>query len=127
MKRARIVAPLAVAFLAIGGGCDAGKPATESSTQEATVKGKVTVLGKPATKGRVTFDPSNISRPGAQVRTAEIQADGTYQVTTLVGPNSISVNVPKPARPTPGMSPEFGHVVTPGENTFDITLPKTDN
>jgi hypothetical protein len=115
------------ACLAIGGGCGDRKPAAESSTAEATVKGTVTVLGKPATKGQVVFDPTNINRPDAKVRTAEIGAGGTYQATTLVGPNSVSIIVPRPSRPTEGMSPEFGLDVKPGENTLDISPPKTDS
>ncbi len=111
------------ACLAIGGGCNGMKPAADSSTAEATVKGTVTVLGKPATKGQVIFDPTNINRPDARIRTAEIGADGTYQVTTLVGPNSITVSVPRPPRPMEGMSAEFGLDVKPGENTRDISLP----
>src|SRR5919107_1535589 len=114
------------AGLAIGGGCGDAKPAAESSTAEATVKGTVTVLGRPATKGQVIFDPTNINRPDAQVCTAEIGADGTYLATTLVGPNSITVIVPKPPRPMEGMNPEFGLDVQPGENTLDISLPRTD-
>ena len=110
-----------------GGGCSEGRPSATSTTQEATVKGRVTVLGKPATKGRVTFDPRNINRPDARIQTAEIGDDGAYRVTTLVGPNTITVNVPRPPRPMPGMSPEIGLDVQPGENTRDIALPVTDD
>jgi len=123
--RARSIGLLWAACLATGGGCGEGKPSATSSTREATVKGTVTVLGKPATKGRVTFDPRNINRPDAVIRTAEIGKDGAYRVTTLVGPNTISINVPRPPRPMRGMSPELGLEVRPGENTRDIALPVT--
>ena len=122
----RILLPcVTAACLAIVGGCGGG-PGAESSTEEATISGTVTVLGKPATKGQVIFDPSNINRPQAPIRTAEIGADGAYRATTLVGSNAVTVVVPRPPRPTEGMSPEFGLDVQPGENTLDISLPMTD-
>lgn len=111
--------------LACGGGCS-GAPGADSRTEEATVRGTITVLGNPATKGQLVFDPTNVSRPDAGVRTAQIGPDGTYKVTTLVGPNSVSVSVPKPPRPMAGMTPELGLDVRPGENTLDIKLPQSD-
>jgi len=124
--RERACALLAAACLAIGGSCSGGKPPVDSTTEEATVKGKVTVLGKLATKGQVTFDPTNIKRPNAAIRSAEIGADGTYQVTTLVGANSVVISVPRQGMPLLGMAPELGIDVKPGENTLDIALPMED-
>jgi hypothetical protein len=120
--RAHVASVLAAASLALGCG-GGGAPSVTSSTEEATVKGTITVLGKPATQGKVTFDPSNINRPNASVRTVEVGKDGTYEVKTLVGPNSVSVNVPKPAKPAPGMSPELSVDVPAGGTTFDVALP----
>jgi hypothetical protein len=42
------------------------------------VKGKVTYKGKPLTKGTVTFEPDGEGR----LATGELQADGTYELTT---------------------------------------------
>ncbi|MEJ7638902.1 MAG: hypothetical protein WKF75_13260 [Singulisphaera sp.] len=125
MRRARARSVVLLGAACLVTGCGEGKPSATSSTREATVQGTVTVLGKPATKGQVTFDPRNINRPQAVIRTAEIGKDGAYRVTTLVGPNTISINVPRPPRPMPGMSPELGLDVKPGENTRDIALPVT--
>ena len=107
-------------------GCaDANKPPTSSSTEEATVKGKVVVSGKPATKGQLYFDPSNINRPDAKLRTAEVRPDGTYEVKTLVGMNSINAgNLPNLPKMREGLSTEFALDVQPGENPFDIVLPQ---
>ena len=79
-------------------GCD-GKPSVETSTTEAKVKGTVTIKGKVATKGKVVFDPSNYKRKNESVRQADISADGTYEITTLIGPNTVKV-ARTPSRPT---------------------------
>jgi len=129
MARSRVsaVARLAaLVALALAPGCGAsGTPSATSSSEEATVKGTVKVLGKPATDGKLTFDPSNVNRPNAPVRTVTIGKDGTYEVKTLVGPNSVSVNLPRTGKPVRGMSPELGIDVKSGGTTFDIELPVT--
>jgi hypothetical protein len=108
-------------LLLSGAGC--GGATSTGSTTEATVTGKVTIHGKPATKGQVVFDPTNIDRPDAGVRQAEIGPDGTYRATTLVGSNSVTVVVPRPAGPADGMAPELGLNAKAGDNTLDIALP----
>lgn len=125
MRRARerSLTLLTAACLVMGGGCGDGRPPVESSTEEATVKGTVTVLGKPATGGNLTFDPSNVKRQDVPIRTTEIREDGTYQITTLVGMNSVSVNVPRGPK-NPQMSGELGYDVQSGENMLDIPLPQ---
>ncbi|MEJ7639981.1 MAG: hypothetical protein WKF75_18915 [Singulisphaera sp.] len=68
MRRARwrCAALMAATGLIVGWGCGEGKPSVESSETEATVTGKVTIRGKPATKGSVMFDLSNsCARPSA--------------------------------------------------------------
>jgi hypothetical protein len=82
---------LAVTSILAGWGCDNGTPSVSGSTEEATVKGSVTIKGKPATGGQILFDPSNINRRDARPRTAAIGKDGSYTVTTLVGENLVSV------------------------------------
>src|SRR5262245_43804881 len=65
--RIRIAALVPVALMVIGWGCS-GTPAVSTSTTEATVKGTVTIQGKPATKGTVEFDPANYQRKDVQAR-----------------------------------------------------------
>ena len=119
----RVPALLLAAGLVVVWGCGESKPAADSTTEEATVTGTVTVKGQPARGGTVTFDPTNINRPDAPVRSAEIQPDGTYSATTLVGSNTVMVNVAGPQGQGPGMNPEGGLNVQSGTNTYDITLP----
>ena len=99
MNRAswRIGALIALACLPAWG-CGDGAPPVESSEAEATVAGTVKVRGKPATKGTVTFDPSNIRRKNATARSAPIGKDGAYSITTLVGQNVVSVTTPETER-----------------------------
>lgn len=82
------------AATATGVGCDS-RPGVESSTTEAQVKGTVFVNGTPVKKGKVVFDPANYKRKDAQARTATINADGSYEVTTLVGENEVRVESPE--------------------------------
>jgi len=93
MKRAgKTGVLLATALLLVIWGCDGGgAPAVSGSSEESTVKGTVTAEGKPATSGRVTFDPANVNRRTALAHTAEIGKDGTYTVTTLIGENAVQV------------------------------------
>ena len=59
---------------------------------EGTVRGTVTIKGKPATKGEVVFDPSNYERPNAEAHRAPIQEDGSYEVTTQVEYNMVQID-----------------------------------
>ncbi len=96
MARPNAAAVLLAAFLISPlAGCGSGAPSVSSSTEEVTVKGTVTIGGKPATSGEVIFDPSNVNRKFAASRTAAIGADGSYTVTTLYGENKISVWAPE--------------------------------
>ncbi len=106
------------------GGCGSGAPYAESSKTEATVTGRVTSQGKPVTKGQVVFDPTNINRPTETARMGEIRKDGTYELTTLIGENRVTVAIP--ARPKKKVgTPHFQKVynVQSGSNTFDIEAP----
>jgi hypothetical protein len=104
-------------------GCGRGGPYAESSRTEATVAGRVTSQGKPVTKGQVVFDPANVNRSAEPARMAEINRDGTYRVTTLIGANRVTVAIP--GRPTKARAPHAQQVfdVQSGTNTFDITVP----
>ncbi|WP_165068833.1 hypothetical protein [Paludisphaera rhizosphaerae] len=111
------------ACLAIVAGCGDGAPPAESTTEQATVQGKITIKGKPATKGQVVFDPRNINRRDAKIATADIGADGTYKTTTAIGRNSVTVVVPHSMKSAEGMTPELGFEVKAGNNTLDVELP----
>jgi len=105
-----------------GGGIGGGGGAS-ASTEEATVKGTVKINGKPATKGIVNFDPSNINRKMEGVRKADIGSDGSYTVKTLVGGNNVSVNTPETQKDSKLMYNQTTFEVKSGENTLDIEVP----
>ena len=85
--------------------------------------GRVTAAGKPVANGRVIFDPANVNRPSEQARTAEIGKDGTFEVTTLIGANRVTLAIP--ARASKKGAPYVQQVceVQTGDNTFDIAIP----
>jgi len=118
----RLTGLAATTLLALGWGCGGG-PAVETSTTEATVKGTVTIKGKPATEGSVTFDPSNINRKSESPRSAPIGKDGTYSVKTLVGLNQVTFSIPAIAKDAQLQDARLEYVAEPGEHTFDIVLP----
>jgi len=122
-RRAASLGLLALVCGLTTGGCGSGAPYAESSQTEATVSGRVTSQDKPVTTGQVIFDPSNVKRPKEPARTAEIRKDGTYEVTTLIGANRVSVAIP--GRVTKAGAPYVQQLcdVKSGSNTFNITLP----
>lgn len=125
MTHARHWAGLAAAavLMAILGCEGGGAPSVSSSTEQVQVKGKVTLKGKPVTSGKVQFDASNINRRDAPTATLELQKDGTYSGTTLIGENSVSVVSPQ--LNTADLTANRKEVVlTSGENTVDISLPQ---
>jgi len=117
--RRRMMVLAATAGLAVSWGCSNGAPSVDTSTAEGTVSGKVTLSGKTATKGTVIFDPSNYKRKDAAPRSAEIGADGSYTVTTLVGQNQVAVNSPELKNSD---YPPIEFDVQAGDNTFDIDV-----
>jgi hypothetical protein len=111
-----------VTLLTIAWGCDDGKPPVSTSTTEAKVKGKVTINGKAPTKGQVTFNPSNYLRKTEMPRSGPIGKDGGYEVTTLVGENTVTLE-------GTGQDKALGYLlmrydVQEGENTYDIDVGK---
>lgn len=124
VKRSQIAAVLAAMGIGIPGGCGDGTPSVSSSTAEATVRGSVTIRGKPATSGSVVFSPANVRRPDARPRRSEIAKDGTYSITTLVGDNVVSVAGPKFDRDEQVGSSQIAHDVPSGESRLDIVLPR---
>jgi hypothetical protein len=119
----RMAGSFITALLVVGWGCGDGKPSVSSSSEEATVKGTVTIFGKPATGGEVQFDPSNYRRKQAPMRSTKINKDGTYSIQTLVGENTIKVLGPE-AEKAKSSYTSFDLDVKSGEQTFPIVLPK---
>jgi hypothetical protein len=102
-------------------GCGDGKPSTDSSLTEATVSGKVSVKGEPATGGTILFNPSNSGRI-VPARTAEIQPDGRYTIKTFTGDNQVSFGGDVATKNTGvGLLKEYASVAS-GENTIDFDL-----
>jgi hypothetical protein len=106
----------------VAAGCRSDAPYAESSLAEATVSGRVSSQGKAVTKGQVIFDPANVNRKTVVARTAEIRNDGTYEVTTLIGANRVTVAIP--GRTTKSGFPYFQQMydVKSDRNTLDIPL-----
>ena len=89
----------------------------------AVVRESVTVNGKPMTSGTVTLDASNYVRENAGPRTGDIKPDGTYEVTTLVGKNTVRVAGPEITK-NPGLGYANETIDVPSAGmTHDIVLP----
>jgi hypothetical protein len=80
---------LALFGLVILQGCGDGKPWVDTSLNEATVSGVVSVKGTPATGGTINFNPSNSGRI-VPTRNAEIGPDGSYTIKTFTGDNRVT-------------------------------------
>ncbi len=116
---------LTFGLLLVASGCGDGKPAVDSSTTaEGKVSGTVKIRGKAMKGGEITFNPANYQRKDAQPRTARIKEDGTYEITTLVGQNTVNVTGPEIIK-----EEELGYAalsveVSSGNNApFNIDLP----
>jgi hypothetical protein len=108
-------------LLPLNQGCMDGKPAVDSSMTEAAVSGTVRVKGVPAEGGSIVFSPSNSERI-VPARSAPINKDGTYTITTLTGGNQIMFQGDLSVK-----NPEIGFVreyveVERGTNTADFDL-----
>jgi hypothetical protein len=108
-----------------GFGCDgsSGAAAASSSTTEATVRGKVTVNGKPLARAEIRFNPANVRRRAAPMATGMTGADGSYEVTTLVGENTVTLGGRALRKNIRLQYTAKTLVVMEGENTFDVQLP----
>lgn len=117
------VSTAAASFVFALCGCGGGgsAPSVTSSTEEATVHGKVSIEGKPASSGKVSFDASNINRKSAPIVSADIGKDGTYTIKTMVGPNRVSVEAPQTAGQ---VFAEQSLDVKGGDNSFDPDFKK---
>ncbi len=112
--------PIGIGLMLISSwGCGGDVPGVSSSLTEAKVSGKVTIKGQPAKQGNVTFNPANVNRKVGS-RTAPIK-DGTYEITTLVGGNAVSVDGTKD--PAAGAYNTKNFDVPAGSSTLDLDLP----
>jgi hypothetical protein len=122
LRRIGIASVAASALMVAGWGCGGGRPAVDTSTTEATVSGVVTIKGKPAAGGTISFDPSNVERKFEAVRSAPIGEDGAYSVTTLVGQNQVSFSGPMINQYPEIANESFMHDLEAGENSIDFEL-----
>lgn len=121
-SRSWIIAVMSATLLGSASGCGS-KPSVDASTAEATVSGSVKIRGKPMSQGEITFDPANYLRKDVSARTAKLKPDGTYEIKTLTGVNSVTVTGPAITA-----EPELGYAGTTldvhsGTNSLDINLP----
>jgi hypothetical protein len=114
-------AAVAVLLAAWGCGGDA-TPVVETAKAYAKVSGKVTVKGRPAKKGKVTFDLTNASPLAGSSRTADVTGDGTYAAEAPVGKNSVAVGGTGDPE-ADGSYNATTFEVKEGKNTLDLDLP----
>jgi hypothetical protein len=110
-----------IVSLATVPGCGDGKPSVDTSLNEATVTGVVSVNGVPATGGTIHFNPSNSGRIVA-TRSADIGPDGKYTIKTYTGDNQVTYGgeVATKNRGV-GLRRDFATVQS-GENNFDFDV-----
>jgi hypothetical protein len=114
---------LAVASLIASSGCGDGKPSVEtSSTGEAKVIGTVKVHGLAMSGGKIMFDPSNHKGKDATLRSAEVRNDGSFEITTLAGPNTVKISGPA-VKKEPALGIAKTVDIKPGENRIEISYP----
>ena len=109
--------------LSAASGCGDGKPSVDTALTEATVSGTVKINGKTATKGTISFDPSNYQRKDAKPASALIGKDGSFTLTTLVGENAVSVSSPEINRDRKLSYNRQSIVVADGPNSITVELP----
>jgi hypothetical protein len=118
----RVAGLMATLVLAACWGCGGGASSVTSSSEEAAVKGIITIEGKPATRGRIQFDPSIINRGNGKIVTAPIQKDGSYAIKTVVGDNLIQIKVPQVFKDRGLLNYQQFVNVQSGQNTISIDV-----
>jgi len=118
-KMVRFACALVMTFATIG--CNA--PDASSSQATGQVRGKVTARGKPLAKSQLSFTPSDVDGKSPPVVSTEINENGTFEVTTVVGQTYVTL-----AGPDVGKTPQLPYYsktihVKPGSNEFNIALP----
>jgi hypothetical protein len=120
IPRMRTCLALCAAVVGLAG-CGDGKPWVDTSLNEATVSGVVSVKGKPADGGTILFNASNSGRIVA-ARTAKIGPDGSYTVKTYTGINQVSFDGDVTAKNRGVGLVKEAVDVAPGENKADFDL-----
>jgi hypothetical protein len=116
-------ATLSVAGLFVASGCGGGLSSQDTSTAEAKVSGTVKLRGKTLDRGEIVFDPSNYKRKDAPARSAPIKKDGTYEITTFVGQNSVRL-AGDAVQKEPMLSGAMQTIdVKPDDNKIDFDFP----
>ncbi|RUL88671.1 carboxypeptidase-like regulatory domain-containing protein [Tautonia sociabilis] len=123
INRRRLGAMAAAALLSAGAGCGGGRPDVDSAMEEVMVSGRVTIDGKPAAGSTITFDPSNVERRDAQARSTQINDDGTYTISTLIGQNRVSFSGGEIGKYPEIINGASMHELQRGENTLNFDLP----
>jgi hypothetical protein len=105
-------------------GCGDGTPPASSSLEPATVKGKVKQRGTPLAKLEIRFNATNINRREAPEAMAITNDDGSYEVKTVVGENTITFTGPAVSKYSKQLI-YFNKSVDlqAGENSVDIEVP----
>jgi len=116
---------MTAASLFASSGCGNDVPSVDKSTAEAKVAGTVKVHGQTAKGGEVMFDATNAARKESSSKTAKIKDDGTYEITTFVGHNTVKISGPAVKKePMLGYSSQTIEVKH-GENKIDLDFPPT--
>src|SRR5271157_6029419 len=89
LTRPALVLACSLVFALPLAGCGDGKPSIDTSLTEATVTGVVSVKGKPASGGKILYNPSNSGRI-IPTKEAPIGTDGSYTIKTNTGLNLIT-------------------------------------
>lgn len=124
-SRSRLLSALILTVAFTCSGCDetSGAPRASSSTTQAKVKGRVTLKGKPLAKAEIQFNPANVHRKTAPVVATTIDDDGNYEVTTLVGENTITLGGRVLRKNVQLQYTARTLEVKEGDNTYDLPLP----
>lgn len=121
------IAGMAAILLVAAVGCSSNPAASAltSSMEEATLHGTVRVKGKAVNNGTLSFRTAHVNRPNSPTKSVNINKDGSYSVTTVVGENYVEVtckelNV-KDAKKFRGTEQLI--MVQSGDNAADIEVP----
>ena len=105
-----------------GGAEKAGGGAAAAPKVEATVSGTVTVKGKAASKGRLTFEPLGANGIPTGSHVAQVSKDGAYTVTTATGSNDVTISGTGDAAVDSSYN-KMTFEVKPGSNALNVDLP----
>jgi ABC-type phosphate transport system ATPase subunit len=123
LYRSVVAASLIALIGCSGDGAPTNTPDGTSSMTKAQVKGKVTVEGKPLTDGEINFNAANVNRRTVGMVTEKIKPDGTFEVSTLVGNNVISLSGPTVSKTPKLQYFSKSYDVKEGSNDLDIAVP----